>query len=210
MLLKQKDTPKINYLENWPSQYYDIADPSVKKEYLEQALAKELDPKYDPYRMKLLEKRYFSGSGGKKTKKAAPDRFMHSWTMIKASASMDYKTFLRKKRAEKELLSYMKDFCLIDYEPESPEEKQVLTDEWADFSARLIESCVSNRTYCSAVFGIIPIGDKIVARKLVSDINLVTRDYPAIFGQAEKFSEFRQLIIDVYCQKIEDGKSYWI
>lgn len=210
MLLKQNHTPQIDYMENWPARYYEIEDATLKKSCLEQALAKNLDPKCDPYRMKLLEKRYYFNAHGKKTAKAAPDRFMYSWTMIKASAAMDHKSFLRKKRAEKELLSYMKDFCLIDYEPESPDEKQVLTDEWTDFAARLIESCVGNHTYCSTLFGIVPISDKLIAQKLVADINLITRDYPAIFGHEHRFNEFRQILIDVYCQKIENGASYWM
>lgn len=210
MLLKQTEIPKIDYMENWPSRYYEIPGAAEKKACLETAIEKKLDPVYDPYRMKLLEKRYFFDERGKKTKKAVADRFMHSWAMIKASSAMDYKSFLRKKRAEKELLSYMRDLCLLDYEAESPEEKQVLVDEWTDFATRFIVESAGNRTYGSALFGIIPIGDKNIARKMVSDINLITRDYPAEFGLEQNFLALRRILVDVYCAKIENGASYWI
>ena len=108
------------------------------------------------------------------------DGFFRAWTMIKASAAAGV-SFFQKKRQKKELLTYMKDLCLSpdDLLPESAD--AVLIEEWQDAK---------------------------VAEKLAAEILLVTRDYPALFDLADEFAPFRKVMIETFCQMIENGETY--
>lgn len=203
MLLRKDAGPQIDYLEDWPIHYYEIESATEKQAQLAIAIEKQLDPQSDFYRKKLLEKRYFSLN-----KNGNADAFMHAWMMIKASAATGV-SFFTKKKLERELLSYMDELCLYHYEPEAPEEKKILLDEWNDFARQFIASCVGSRTYCSTLFGFVPVKDAVVAKKLAEEIELVTGRYPAQLGHAEAFLPLREIFIHNYCQMIENGQSYW-
>jgi hypothetical protein len=47
-----------------------------------------------------------------------------------------------------------------------------------------------------------------VAEKLAAEILLVTRDYPALFDLADEFAPFRKVMIETFCQMIENGETY--
>ena len=168
MLLKKEKTAQIDPLENWPEHYYEIENAKERKEILAQAISLELDLPNDNYRMKLLEKRY--GKDGKN------DAFMKAWMMIKASGAAGI-SFFNKRHLQKELKQYMKDLCLLEYAPENETEQAVLLTEWENFAKVLLASCTGSKTYCSTLFGIVPIKDASVARKIAEEIDFVTRTH---------------------------------
>ena len=189
MLLKKEKPAQIDYLENWPEHYYEIENAKERKEILAQAISRELDLPNDNYRMKLLEKRY--GKDGKS------DVFMKAWMMIKASGAAGI-SFFNKRHLQKELKQYMKDLCLLGYAPENETEQTVL-----------LASCTGSKTYCSTLFGIVPIKDASVARKIAEEIDFVTRTYPQKLELADEFAPFREVMVNTYCNMIENGSSYW-
>ena len=200
MLLKKENTAQIDYLENWPEHYYEIENANERKEILSQAISQELDLPNDNYRMKLLEKRY-----GKDKKS---DAFMKAWMMIKASGAAGI-SFFNKRHLQKELKQYMKDLCLLDYTPENETERAILPNEWENFAKVLLASCTGCKTYCSTFFGIVPIKDASVARKIAEEIDFVTRTYPEKLEFADEFAPFREIMVNTYCNMIENGRSYW-
>ena len=111
------------------------------------------------------------------------DAFMKAWMMIKASGAAGI-SFFNKRHLQKELKQYMKDLCLLEYAPE-------------------------NETYCSTLFGIVPIKDASVARKIAEEIDFVTRTYPQKLELADEFAPFREVMVNTYCNMIENGSSYW-
>lgn len=202
MLLKKKDLPEFDFLENWPAHYYEIKNAMKRKEYLEKAIELNLDPAHDGYRMKLLKKRFFS-----ENKKGTADSFMLAWIMIKAAAAAN-DSFMMKRQI-KELEGNLRNLCLYDYTPENEDEQQVLEEEWSDFARCFLASCVESKSYCSTLFNMVPLQDNAVARKIVSEVNLVTHNYPAAFGLAEAMIPLRQILILTFCRMIENGSSYW-
>lgn len=202
MLLKKNVEPKPDYLQDWPNHYYEIDDIAERKEILQKAIELNLDPAHDKYRLKLFERRYCTGD-----KKKMIDAFMYAWVMIKASSASSI-SFFNKKQKHREMVSYMESLCLLNFEPECPEEKQVLTEEWNAFAKQFISSCADSRSYRSILFGIATIKDPAVAGKLAAEIKLVTETYPAYLGYAETFLPFRQILMDNFRQMIEDGESY--
>lgn len=182
MLLKKEKPAQIDPLENWPEHYYEIENAKERKEILAQAISRGLDLPNDNYRMKLLEKRY--GKDGKS------DSFMKAWMMIKASGAAGI-SFFNKRHLQKELKQYMKDLCLLEYAPENETEQTILLAEWENFAKVLLASCTGSKTYCSTLFGIVPIKDASVARKIAEEIDFVTRTYPQKLELADEFAPFR-------------------
>ena len=136
------------------------------------------------------------------------DPFMHAWVMIKAAASSG-PIFFGKKRAQRELASYMEELQLFSYHAENAKEAQEIEAKWNDFANRLLSSCTGSKAYCSTFFGTMPMTDNAVAEKIAEDIDLITLSYPEQFGYAEAFDPFRKILITVYCQMIPDGHRYF-
>lgn len=201
-MLKNDHTP-INYLQDWPSHYYEIPTVEEKKAYLKAVLLKQPDSAEDLFRMKLLEKRFFTLS-----KDGSADAFLHAFTMLGASAAAGV-SFLQKKLRKKELLAYMDLLFLTGFEQRPDWEQNILVTEWKDFALGYLLSCFDSKSYRSTLFGMIPMKDHTVARKLASEIKLITKEYPGIFGMEEGFRPLYECFEIVYFQKIEDAKSHW-
>lgn len=188
MLLKNNNTKDTDYLQDWPSRYYDIPSGALRMEYLQKAKEQGLSVPADIYREKLCKRRFFSD-----TKKGTTDGFLRAFMMIKATSAAGV-SFFQKKSKKRELESYMKDLCLRGYEPENEDESTVLAEEWRDFARYFISSCVGSKTYCSTLFGLVPIKDATVAEKICAEITLVTKDYPAMLGLSDEFTPLRTIM----------------
>lgn len=200
MLLKKDAPAKIDYLNDWPKHYYEIEDVRERKHFLSLAIENELDMPNDAYRMKLLEKRF--GTDMKS------DAFMRAWMMIKASGAAGI-SFLNKRHLQKELKQYMNDLCLLGYQPEDEPEHAMRSAEWKNFAHVFLMSCTGSKTYCSTLFGIVPVKDATVAKKIAEEIDFVTRVYPAKLSLEEPFLPFREIMVRTYCETIENGDVYW-
>ena len=202
MLLQNHTTEQIDYLQNWPERYYEIPTAAQRMEILDAAQKQGLTTDIDYYRKTLCEKRFFS-----KNAKGTVDSFLNAWMMIKASSTAGV-SFLQKKKLRRELETYMDALCLIHYEPACEEALTARTEEWHDFARYFIHSCTDSKTYCSTLFGFVPIKDSVIAEKIASEIMQVTVDYPAKFGLDSEFAPLMQAMCEVYCQMIENGKTY--
>lgn len=203
MLIQNNNIHPIDYLQDWPTHYYEITSGSMRKEILTTAIEKSLDPAEDSYRMQLCEKRFYSYSTD-----GTVDAFSRAFTMILASSASGV-SFLTKKRQLQELKDYMADLCLIHWKTENNLQVQLLQAEWKDFAQSFIRSCVQSKAYCSTLFGVVPIKDASVAEKLALQIDLVTRSYPALFALDETFLPLRNIFKDSYCCMLEQGTKYW-
>ncbi len=203
MLIKtNKETPKTDYLADWPAHYYEIPTAAEKIEALESIEKQGIATASDTYRKALCEKRYFS-----KNKKGTVDSFFSAWMMIKASSASGI-SFLTRKKLQRELEGYMEDLCLLRFPYENEEALAVRAEEWRAFAIYFIQSCSDSKSYCSTLFGIVPIKDSIVAEKIANEILLVTSEYPKQFQLAEAFAPLKEIMCEVYCQMIENGETY--
>lgn len=202
MLLKKNDLPGPDFLENWPAHYYEIKDILQRKEFLEKAISLHLDPDHDCFRMQLLKKRFFA-----RNKKGTADSFILAWIMIKASAASADSLFVKKQKQELE--NNLKSLCLYDYPSGDEAYQQVLREEWSDFARRYLASCAESKNYCSTLFNMVPLKEEALARKLTSEIDLITRIYPSSFGFEDLLLPLRQIMVDTFCQMIQNGESYW-
>lgn len=203
MLLKEENK-EINYFENWPQHFYEIADSEKRKDVLQTAIEQKLDPKQDALRLKLFSNRY----GLTKKKNTDTDNFMHAWTMIKASSAAGVSRF-QKKQKQNELKKYMADLGILDFIEAPKEEQEIIKAEWASFTRLYITYCTNNKTYCSTLFGLISVKEETIAEKLADEIDLVTRRYPQSLNLSDFFIPFRKVVSEVYLQMIENGQKYW-
>lgn len=203
MLREDTSTGKKDYLKDWPSHYYEIETAAERLAALDAIRETDLYTPTDACRRVLFEKRFTVDKNGKTT-----DAFMHAWMMIKASAAAGV-SFLMKRRSAKELEDYMNRLLLTADAQSDIAERDLLIAEWQDFARSFIASCVGSKSYCSTLFGFIPIKDATVAEKLAAEILLVTRDYPAQFGQADAFAPLYEIMRETFCSMLENGEAYW-
>ena len=203
MLRKDTSTEKTDYLKDWPGHYYEIETAAERLAALDAIRETELHTPADDCRRVLCEKRFITDKNGKTT-----DVFLHAWMMIRASAAAGV-SFLGKKRNAKELEGYMNQLLLTPDAQADIAEHDLLIAEWQDFARNFIASCVGSKAYCSTLFGLIPIKDATVAEKLAAEILLVTRDYPAQFGQADAFAPLYEIMRDTFCSMLENGEACW-
>lgn len=203
MLLKKDEAPEIDYLADWPGHYYEIDTAVKKREYLNAAMEQNLDPEYDKYRLRFLERRYFE-----KDKSGQVDAFMHAWIMMKATTAADVSVF-QKRRLQREWRGYLKELCLLEFTPENDAEKEVLLEEWKDFARSFLAYCVGSKTYRSVLFGVLTMKDESLAMKIAEEIQLVTGTYPEKLGLAEEMAPLRQIFAEVYLDTISGGDVYW-
>ena len=82
--------------------------------------------------------------------------------------------------------------CLTSLLPCDPAKKD---REGRIFAKVLLASCTGSKTYCSTLFGIVPIKDASVARKIAEEIDFVTRTYPQKLELADEFAPFREVMV---------------
>ena len=193
----------IDYLADWPTHYYDIPAGAERIRYLDAAAAQGIEDPADIYRRKLCEKRFFSINNT-----GSADAFMRAWMMIQV-ASNSGTSFIQRKRQQRQLEEFMRDLCLLDYEPENEAEQDALAAEWQDFAGRFLSACTGSKSYRSTLFGLVPINDAAVAEKIALEIIQVTRDYPAQFGLAEAFTPLSSIMKQLFCRTVPNGAGYF-
>ena len=186
---------QIDYRENWPEHYYEIDDPVLRKQLLEEYLQEHPDHEESRKLLDLWNRRFSL------RKNKAADRFMEAWLMLKI-ASQTRIGFFNRKGKEKELLKYADMLCLDDISSE-------MKREWRDFARTLLISCADTRAYRTAIFGLIDLGDRITAMRIAEEFDTVSRIYPAELGYEEQFAPLREILIQTYKDILRDGESLW-
>ena len=67
---------------------------------------------------------------------------------------------------------------------------------------RTIRNCILFG-YTREVSGVDAVG------KIAEEIDFVTRTYPQKLELADEFAPFREVMVNTYCNMIENGSSYW-
>lgn len=183
--------------ENWPDPYYEEEDPARRKAMLEAWLKDHPDSEQDKERLQLHCLRFLPG------KKEMTDRFIRAWLMIRI-AENDRISFLNRKGKEKELRENLKELCILDYPL-----TDTLKREWRDFARKYLIICCQSRSYRTAGFGLVSVSDEKAALKLAREIDLITRIIPEKFSLQNECVPFRETVIRMYCDLLENGEEYW-
>ena len=197
MLFKANIVPREEYMNDWPAHYFDIKEIDMREACLNQYIREHPDSPDDIRRLELLTKRF-----GKRGKKERGDHFIKSFMMI-LIAYKNHFNDLNITRKERELRAELKNLCVLDcpYDP-------ILKAEWENFAAVYLATCATHE-YRSTLFGAIKLKDEVIAMRIASEIDAVTRLAPKQFQLETKCENLRQIMIDAYIASLEDGQAYW-
>lgn len=127
-------------------------------------------------------------------------KYIAAWMNILIEGRMGT-SFLNRGRVERRLRSF---YAELDLEEET--EAEARRERWERFAALWIETCVRDRTYSSAAFGMFHLKDETLARKIAAEIDEVTRQIPARLGMEERCRELRRIFIGQYLRMIPQGR----
>ncbi len=197
MTLARKEPQSTDIFAEWPDSYYREDSLARRREYIEEQLKRHPDSEADQRRKDLLNRR-LSLKG-----KEEADLFIRAWMMIRI-AENDRISFLNRKSKEKELRENLRQLCILDYE-----ESDELIREWRDFARKYLIICCKSSSYKTVGFGLIHINDEKAAFKIAAEIDLVTRTIPSRFDLDQDCLAFRNTVVQVYCELLENGFEYW-
>ncbi len=115
---------------------------------------------------------------------------MNAWLMIQVIGRTSV-NFMNKKRLSKELSQHL---------------DALNTDELPEFAEYFIDSCLSSKSYTTAVFGTLSMSSAGAATRLAQDIDEVTGVIPERFGLMEKSSPIKACFFGKYLGKIQDAE----
>lgn len=197
MTLARKETAVKDIFADWPDSYYREESLAKRRDYIEEQLIRHPDSKEDQRRKELLDRRLLLKG------KEEADLFIRAWMMIRIMEN-DRISFLNRKSKEKELRENLRQLCILDYE-----ESDELIREWRDFARKYLIICCESSSYKTVGFGLIHINSEKAAFKIAAEIDLVTRTVPSRFSLENECLPFRNTVIQIYCELLENGQEYW-
>ena len=98
-----------------------------------------------------------------------------------------------EERETIELLSLLPDF-LIEPISENPRFPALLSAEWRDFADTLFRSCLRDPAYRSRVFGLVPVPEEMIVRRLREGLHQIMTELPARFSLQRESSVLRAVM----------------
>ncbi len=199
MLLDHKQK-EIDYREDWPRHYYESREPLARYQALQALLREMPDSSAEQRRLEVLLLRFPELEKGKAPEK---DGFIAAWMMLLIIGRSGV-NFLNRKKLTREIREQLAGLGIFDGQPD-----ECLIREWESFASLWIETCVKDRTYTSTAFGMFHMKDERLALKIAGEIDEATRLIPAKFGFEADCISFRETVVRVFQQRIENGAYYW-
>ena len=152
-------------------------------------------------RMHIFDRRY------KKNGDEYADMFLRSLMMLLSEDGSSGFPFPRLKR--RRIVGYLEVLGLCDKDGIKQELSSDMLEELDDLSLTYITSCLSSKTYGSTFFGMIPMQDEGVARRIAQDINIITLRVPRMFDLTDVAEPLRKSMINTYKSRVENGADLW-
>ncbi|MBQ7676692.1 MAG: hypothetical protein IJT32_00515 [Lachnospiraceae bacterium] len=123
--------------------------------------------------------------------------YMRTWLMMKISAQ-NAPTVFGKRRLTREWEKYAAEFGLTGYADASDEEKEKRMSDWDGFLQDYCHLCLTDRTYGSTLFGIVPMKADTINEKLLNELNTITELFPERLGLKNLFAPLHEAAARVY------------
>lgn len=125
------------------------------------------------------------------------DRFLTAFMDLRVTYARD-SGFLSRGKQKKEVLRAFAALLLPDFliEPisESPRFPALLCAEWRDFADTLFRSCLRDPAYRSRVFGLVPVPEEMIVRRLREELHQILTELPARFSLQRESSVLRTVM----------------
>lgn len=125
------------------------------------------------------------------------DRFLTAFMDLRVTYARD-SGFLSRGKQKKEVLRAFAALLLPDFliEPisENPRFPALLSAEWRDFADTLFRSCLRDPAYRSRVFGLVPVPEEMIVRRLREELHQIMTELPARFSLQRESSVLRAVM----------------
>ena len=125
------------------------------------------------------------------------DRFLTAFMDLRVTYARD-SGFLSRGKQKKEVLRAFAALLLPDFliEPISanPRFPALLSAEWRDFADTLFRSCLRDPAYRSRVFGLVPVPEEMIVRRLREELHQIMTELPARFSLQRESSVLRAVM----------------
>ena len=125
------------------------------------------------------------------------DRFLTAFMDLRVTYARD-SGFLSRGKQKKEVLRAFAALLLPDFliEPisENPRFPALLSAEWRDFADTLFRSCLRDPAYRSRVFGLVPVPEEMIVRRLREERHQIMTELPARFSLQRESSVLRAVM----------------
>lgn len=125
------------------------------------------------------------------------DRFLTAFMNLRVTYARD-SGFLSRGKQKKEVLRAFAALLLPDFliEPisENPRFPALLSAEWRDFADTLFRSCLRDPAYRSRVFGLVPVPEEMIVRRLREELHQIMTELPARFSLQRESSVLRAVM----------------
>ena len=125
------------------------------------------------------------------------DRFLTAFMDLRVTYARD-SGFLSRGKQKKEVLRAFAALLLPDFliEPisENPRFPALLSAEWRDFADTLFRSYLRDPAYRSRVFGLVPVPEEMIVRRLREELHQIMTELPARFSLQRESSVLRAVM----------------
>ena len=125
------------------------------------------------------------------------DRFLTAFMDLRVTYARD-SGFLSRGKQKKEVLRAFAALLLPDFliEPisENPRFPALLSAEWRDFADTLFRSCLRDPAYRSRVFGLVPVPEEMIVRRLREELHQIMTELPSRFSLQRESSVLRAVM----------------
>lgn len=191
------DTPTI-------SQYYREADPLKRLELLNQSIEAGEEPEANAIRKEIWNLRYSDNSEAGKNMKA--DGYLALWMTMEFNRGAGNKLF-GAKGARKEISRHLDKLKFKELRAKSSLHEELLYRECCHLAKLYMELCGSDKSYNSALCGIISISAEKSKKKLQNDIYETAIQLPDAIQMQEELGIITRAAKEMYALHFPEGEA---
>ena len=134
------------------------------------------------FKESIEHKRYYTIDNTGKT-----DNYMKAWIDLKTARAMGVNAF-RQQTPDQIFNAFLEDFDLAGYADRPLEEQEVLKDQWQDFAKKYVSMCRFDKSYSTALFGLITLKNDAIRSKITEEVDGLLASYADQFGHRQDFA----------------------
>lgn len=183
---------KPEYLENWPTAFYELTDSDLRERCLDAYLEKHPESPSDLRRQEIFYHRYYQTAEKK-------DNYYYGWSMLKVASQQS--TFLNKRHREKEIREYFIDLGVLSSHMDAYQ-----LHEWENFAKSFIEDALKGSSYGTALLGLSKVSDHDKAFRIANDIHTITYTLAREIYLEKEAEPLKKIMEKEFAQSVEDGE----
>jgi len=181
----------------WPQAYYLPTDGEERKQALDKAIAKGLEPEKNQIRKEIWERRYGEQEG--------VDRFLTGWLNLSYYANIVRNNFMAKFH-KNEMEQTQKYLCYDIVKKYGKAGEEVLFMELYHMADFYIDICLRDKKYGGVILGLGTMKEEKLVEKIASDIYRVSYCVPPVLGIMDEHDLLAKAAVQCYYNRFPRAK----